>query len=76
MAARTQENHDIVKKLSERRERADNIDDGKGRLHGCGGGGCVRERYAETFPRSFFVSPRRRFPSTNFAFVPRERLAF
>ena len=74
MAARTQENHDIVKKLSERRERADNIDDGSGRLDGCGG--CVRERYAETFPRSFFVSPRRRFPSTNFAFVPRERLAF
>ena len=33
-------------------------------------------RYQATLPRIFFVSERRRFDSTSFAFVPRERLAF
>jgi hypothetical protein len=32
--------------------------------------------YQATLPRIFFVSERRRFDSTSFAFVPRERLAF
>jgi hypothetical protein len=32
--------------------------------------------YQATLPRNFFVSERRRFDSTSFAFVPRERLAF
>ena len=33
-------------------------------------------RYQATLPRIFFVSERRRFDSTSFALVPRERLAF
>lgn len=32
--------------------------------------------YAATRPRSFFVSPRSRFPSTILRFVPRDRFAF
>ena len=44
----------------------------------CGGFGKTESfiRYQAILPRIFFVSERRRFASTSFAFVPRERLAF